>query len=143
MTITLDIASKKVLAKIDKLDRAIPRELRKGLYFIGKRLRNTASANILKKPRSGRTYKFKGRKHRASKPGESWANRSGKARRGLIYKVRGSTELLFGNTSEHAQFMEFGTKNIEPRPAHKLAINTNNKNIITVLSKSIKKGVGV
>ena len=143
MTITLDIKSKKVLATIDKLDRAIPRELKQGLHFIGKRLRNTASKNILKKPRSGIIYKYKGRRHRSSKEKESWANRSGTARRGIVHHVTNPLQLSFGNTTEYAKWLEFGSPKMKPRPAHKIAITQNNKNIITILSNSIKKGFEV
>jgi len=141
MGVKIDPKSKKVLVRIEKLDKQIPRNLRRGLYFVGKKLKETASKNILKRGRSGRVYKYKGRRHISSSPGESWANRSGEARRGLIYKVSSPTKLIFGNTVEHAKFMEFGTKTIQPRPAHLISIKQNNRNIIKILNNEIKKAL--
>jgi hypothetical protein len=141
MSINIDSKSQKVVLSIENLKKATETQLRLGLYDVGKQLRGTASENIKKKPRSGRIYKHKGRKHRASIPGESWANKSGEARRGLNYKVKSSTELEFGNTVEHAAYMEFGTKNIQPRPAHLIAIRENNRNIINILGRRIKKAI--
>lgn len=139
MSITLSQKSQRVIVRIDRLGKTLPRNLRKGLYFVGKKLRQTASDNIKKRGRRGRVYKFKGRRHVASVPNESWANRSGEARRGLIYKVRGSQQLLFGNTVEYAKFLEFGTKNMAPRPAHLISIRKNNRNIVSIIGEEIKK----
>ena len=139
MGIKLDPKSRIVLIRISGLNRVLPREIRKSLYFIGKKLKGTASKNILKRGRLGRSYRYRGRRHRASVKGESWANRSGAARRGLVYNVSGSKRLIFGNTVEHAKFLEFGTKNMAPRPAHLISIKQNNRNIVKSLNRSVKK----
>lgn len=141
MGISIDHKSKKVLIEIDNMDSNLKKNLRRGLYFVGKKLRQTASDNILKRGRSGRVYKYKGRRHVASSPGESWANRSGEARRGLIYSVQGSDQLTFGNKAPHAEYLEFGTKNMAARPAHLISINENNRNIINILDENILKAI--
>ena len=141
MPVTIDPRSRKVLVKIENLTDQIPRNLRRGLYFVGKTLRRTASNNILKRGRTGRVYRHRGRRHVSSKPGESWANKSGEARRGIIYRVATPSKLIFGNKSEHAKFLEFGTKNMAPRPAHLISIKQNNKNIVNILKSKLKESL--
>lgn len=141
MSIKIDAKSKKVILKIENLDKSIPRNLRNGLYTVGKLLRSTASQNILKRGRKGRIYRIRGRKHTASVAGESWANLTGAARRGLMYKVQSSSELLFGNTVKRAKWLEDGTKRMAPRPAHLISIKQNNRNIIRIVSDSIRKSL--
>ena len=141
MSIKIDQRSKKVIARLKGLDKSVPRNLRNGMYNVGAILKRTASNNILKRGRQGNVYRYKGRRHVASSPGESWANRSGEARRGLVYKVRGAEELLFGNTTDYAKHLEFGTKNMKPRPAHLISIKENNKNIVAIMNNAIKKSL--
>jgi len=139
MSISIDLASKKVLIKIKGIDKALLKNLRRGLYNVGAILRSTASKNILKRGRQGKVYRINGRRHVASEAGESWANVSGKARRGLLFKVRGSKELLFGNDVPYVGFLEDGTRKMKARPAHLIAIKQNNKNIIAIINSAVKK----
>ncbi len=146
MGIKLEPGSNKVLLKIKNLDKLTDKQLRISLYDSGKKLKQTASTNILKKPKSGRKYIRRdklGRRrvHIASAPGESWANRTGEARRGLVYRVSGTDKLIFGNIVEHAAYMENGTSNVKPRPAHLISIRQNNKNITRYIKNRIDKAL--
>jgi HK97 gp10 family phage protein len=136
MTIEIDQKSKRVIVKLLNSGKTVPSNMRKGLFFVGKKLKSTASKNILKK-KNGRTYKYKKRRRKASQPGESWANRSGTARKGIVYKVASSSKLRFGNTVDYAEFLEFGTRKMEARPAHLIAIEENEQNIVEILESHI------
>lgn len=138
MSLSIDSRSRKVLVKLDNLDKGLKKSLRNGLYTVGKLLRSTASRNILKRGRQGRVYKHKRRRHVSSVPGESWANKSGAARRAIKFKVRGSEELFFGTNHAYSGFLEFGTRRIKPRPAYLISLRENNKNIVVTLEKAIK-----
>lgn len=139
MGIKIDSKSQKVLVDIKNLEKNSAPALKKSLYFVGKKLRQTASKNILKRGRQGRVYKYKGRRHISSSPEESWANRSGTARRGLTFGVVNPTKLIFGNTVPYAKYLEFGTRTMKPRPAHRIAIEENNTNIITIISDNLTR----
>ena len=136
MTIKIDQKSKRVIVKLLHSGKTVPNNMKKGLYFVGKKLKSTASKNILKK-KNGRTYKYKGRRYKASQPGESWANRSGTARKGIVYRVASSSKLRFGNTVDYAKFLEFGTRKMKARPAHLIAIKENEQNIVKILENNI------
>ena len=84
-------------------------------------------------------YRIKGRKrlHTASVPGESWANLTGKARKGIDFLVKGSSEFHFINDVKYAGYLEFGTTKMEPRPAHLIAIEENDRNIVNTLGDAL------
>lgn len=152
MSVKINESSRKVMVKIKGLNKALPKHIRNGLYNSGKKLRSTASNNILKKPRFGNRYVSRDkigrrRAHIASKPGESWANQTGEARSGLVYSVSGSDKLIFGNTAEHAnehaKYLELGTKRMKPRPAHLISIKQNKKNIVKYIQREVDKAFKV
>ena len=137
-SISIDPKSREVIIKIKGLDRSIASNTRKAFRFIGKQLKATAVKNILKKGRNGRQYKYQGAIHIASEPGESWANRSGKAKGGLFYRVINSTKMKFGNTVDYAKFLELGTFKMAPRPAHLISIKQNRRNIVNAFDRNIR-----
>lgn len=137
--IKIDSKSKIVLVKIKNSDRILDNELRHAWYFIGKQLKSTASKNILKKGRQGRKYRYKGRVHIASIAGESWANRSGTARKGLKFRVVNTKKLIFGNTVDYVKFLEEGTVKMKARPAHLISIKENRTKIINAFESRIPK----
>lgn len=144
-SIKIDSASKKVLVKIGRIDKSLNTQLRNSWYQSGKLLKATASRNILKKPKSGKTYVLRDRagrrrRHVASAPGESWANLSGTARKGLFFKVVSAKKMKFGNKDVYyARFLEDGTKKMDARPAHLISIKQNKKNIFRILRKNTRK----
>lgn len=71
-------------------------------------------------PRTGRMYTYRGRKYRASAPGEPPAKRSGRLSKGFVSKAR-TFELVIGNTAFEKGFpyplaLETGTSKMDPRP---------------------------
>lgn len=146
MSITLTVKGhKQMQIDISGIVNATKRGIRRGLYRAGKSLKATANKNILEKPKSGRTYFIKrgrsGRRfrHVASSPGESFANRSGAARRTLGYDVRGSSQLEFGfrgnAETEYTKILEESLN----RPTLTIAVRQNERNIIKHLENAIRK----
>jgi HK97 gp10 family phage protein len=80
-------------------------------------VRNTAISLILNTPKTGRVYVRGGVEHQASAPGEAPASDTGD----LTNKITTNydfTELSGTVTSNsvHGLMLEYGTKNMEPRP---------------------------
>ena len=118
--------------------------MRQGWFKAGDELSKELSEQVLKKPRSGRTYvtRIRGgnrRRHRASKAGESPANRSGNYRRSRGYNIRGWNQLEFGiKNVKYAKFLEQGTKNMDPRPGVKNAVEAKQNQIQGILESSLR-----
>lgn len=135
-----DINNQKVYIKIDNLKDITARSIRQSFFMLGKDLKKTANKAILKRPKSGRVYIIRTaggrrRRHRASAPGESHANMTGKLRRALGYKIRGSKTLEFGYGVEagnpapdYGKYVEFGTGRMAPRPSLQNAMEETNRN---------------
>jgi len=116
-----DRANKRVYAQLDTLEDRTRRGIRQFWFILGKSLLKSFNSAVLKKPRSGRVYRSRirggsRRRHIASQPGESPANRSGFYRKSAGYQIRGSKEMLFGAAAPYAGFLENGTSKMRPRP---------------------------
>lgn len=133
-----DPGNKKVYARIDRLGEITSRSIRHGFFMLGKDLKATANKNILAKPKGGKVYVTRGRagrrrRHRASSPGESHANRSGMLRRSLGWKVQGSKSMEFGYgvdkaAPDYGKFVEDGTAKMKARPSLGIAVKQTNRN---------------
>lgn len=95
-------------------------------------VKNTALESILTGPKSGRAYKRGGVTRIASAPGQAPANQT----RGLTGSLSARTEkqgkTVFGIASastEYAAMLEFGTRNMAPRPYMQPALDKNAENI--------------
>ena len=143
--------NRKTFLAIQNMDQVSRRVMRQGWQRFGKDLRDEASKEILRKPKSGRTYirrdrAGRRRRHIASAPGETHANRTGATRRGLSWKVRGSTEMEFGYGVIHQRpatawsgFLEFGTMKMEPRPSLQNAIAARTRTALNHFESSLTK----
>lgn len=120
----------KVFSDLKQFRKASKRVIRQFWFLTGHDFRNEARAEILRKPKGGRTYhlakgvhksgKRKGKrrrvKHIASAPFESHANFSGLTRGSIGFKIHGSTRMSYGYgiasakpATEWGQYLEFGT----------------------------------
>ena len=133
-----DFQNRKVYIKIAGLRDMTRRSIRHGFFALGKDLKLTTNKDILRKPKSGRTYirvdrAGRRRRHVASAPGETHANLTGKTRRSLSWQVYGFKSMEFGYgvsgppAPDYAEALEFGGKN-EPRPSLQNNINAVNRN---------------
>ncbi len=151
-TISFKIPSKsdKVFFKLTTSRVIIERGIRKAWFRVGQDLKRTANTEILRKPKSGRTYIIRtpsGRKRRhvASAPGETHANRSGRLRKAIEWRVRGD-QLNFGygiiggsDSPEYASFVEEGTKRMAARPTLRNSIESNRRNAEQHLAKAVQE----
>ena len=116
--------------------------IEKAFYFIGKDLMGEFNRQVLAKNKSGQLYIIRRgktrRRHIASAPGETPANISGKYRKGIGFKVDGANQLIFGNSAEHAGFLESGTRFMKKRPGLGNAVKSSERTIIRDLSSNIE-----
>ena len=80
---------------LSQLDNNMEKGIRRGFFVVGHLLIKTARSQMAEKPKSGRLYKIKGRKHRASAPGESPANITRALSRSLGFQI-GNLSMQFG-----------------------------------------------
>lgn len=100
------------------------RGIRQGFFSMGDDFMRTLNNEVLRTPKTGRIYirrtrSGRRRRHRASAPGESHANITGRLRRAADYKLGGMTQLNLGyldNPPDYDGFVEFGTRRMRPRP---------------------------
>jgi HK97 gp10 family phage protein len=118
----------------------------KALWQSGKDIQAEFSRQVLAKDKSGRLYirRIRGgtrRRHRASAPGETPANRTGAYRKGISFTVDGAHQLTVGNTEEHALFLEVGTSRMQARPGLRNSIRSSERDIIRNLSTEIEDAI--
>ena len=147
--ITLTSASRKMVLKIQNLRKLTKSGVEMAAYTSAKALMKTTSAEILKKPKGGRTYIRKDsagrrRRHIASAPGETHANMSGALRRSLGFKVN-IRQIEFGygvdsgNAPDYADFVEFGTTKMKARPSLFNGIKSERRNFQSNFDREIGK----
>jgi len=116
--------------------------IEKSLYRTGKDLVGEFNRQVLdKSAKSGTIYIRKDklgrrRRHIASAPGETPANRTGVYRRAVGFKVSG-INLIFGNSAEYAGFLELGTSRMRKRPGLGNAIEASERDIMRNLTDGI------
>lgn len=95
-------------------------------------VKNTALESILSGPKTGRAYKRGGVTRIASAPGQSPANQTGALAASLSARTEKQGKTVFGIASastEYAAMLEFGTRNMAPRPYMQPALDKNAQKI--------------
>ena len=121
--------------------------IEKAFWRSGKSIQKKFREQVLdKSAKSGLIYirKDKGgrrRQHQASAEGESPANRTGFYRRSASFIVRGSKELVFGNSAPYSGFLESGTRRMESRPGLANAVKASERNIIRNFATEIEEQI--
>lgn len=143
-----DPGNRKVLALADNLEWVTMQSIRTGYLMLGRDLKATANREILTGVKTGRVYVRRDkagrrRRHRASAPGETHANRTGTLRKSLGWKVNGARWLEFGygvdkSAPDYARDVEEGRKNA-PRPTLQNAINATTRNAETYVNHAFKR----
>lgn len=147
--IKIDTSSRKAVARIKNLGRLTQSGMEYAAYTSGKQLVRATSQEILRKPKGGRVYIRRDslgrrRRHVASAPGESIANRTGKTRRSLGFVVS-PNKLEFGygvnkgDAPSYAEFPEFGTSKMQPRPTLQIGIKSQRRNMQNNFEREIGK----
>lgn len=121
ITVKPDFRNKEVELKLKNLNRDMIKGIRTALFEIGAENTQTTKKFIYAPPKTGRMYRYKGRPHQASAPGESPANRSGFLARSIDYRVVGIERVEFISSAIYSNVLEDGYKfkgnrEIKPRP---------------------------
>ncbi len=119
-------------------DAGCRRALAKG----GQILRKTASDSILKTAKTGRYYKYRGRRKRASSAGQPPANRTGTNRKSIGFQVQGTRKLRFGAGASYSGYLERGTSKMQARPFLKPAIKKEQKTLYDTIENGIGSELG-
>ena len=90
--------------------------IQNALHVIGDVVGNRTGRLIKEGPKTGRVYRFRGRDHQASAPGQAPANRSGRLLKSFNYNVHGPYSMELGESVDYAGFLEDGTGRMRPRP---------------------------
>lgn len=120
-------------AFFDQKRRQVRAGMKLGLRTIGRRLVSTAQKGVMNPPKSGRFYIIGGRTHQASAPGEYPAERTGRLRRSINFRMPSGTEMRFGAEAPYSPFLQqtdhpdgvASWRKIAPRP---FLTNSHNEN---------------
>ena len=141
ITIKEDPANRKAEFQINNTIVLTKKGIRQGFYNVGKLLKSSANKDILAKDKTGIVYRVRRgkvvRRHRASAPGQTFANLSGAARKTLGFDVVGADRLEFGFRKSAETFY---TKILETslnRPAIGNAVQKEKGNMILRILKRI------
>jgi hypothetical protein len=134
-----DTRNRRVEARLRGVDRLSHEAIREAYYLIGNDLVDEARRLIQEPPKTGRLYRIRGSRHRASARGEAPANLTGLLKRSVGYRIRSNQELLFGAGTEYAPFLENGTQKIQPRPFLIASIRNNERNIQRHIERQIER----
>ncbi len=137
--ITQDHKSRKIEIRLHNIDKITVRGTRQAFYVIGAIGRRTTSQNILKKPRHGRLEKFRGRRRRASVIGESFANKTGAARRTLGFDVRGANELEIGFRANSKTLYTKILEEVKGRPTLEISSRSTAGKAQNIMERELKK----
>lgn len=118
--------------------------LERAWWKSAKDIQKTFNRQVLDKTtKTGRIYfrRLKGggrRKHQASAPGESPANRTGFYRKSFGWNVRGAQELAVGVDAPYGLYLEQGTSRMKARPGLRNAVDASERDIIRHLATEIE-----
>lgn len=118
---------------LPNIERALQRGINQGLHQAGFNLVKTARDGIQRGPKTGRVYSRRGRRKRASAPGQYAGIVTGDYLNAMSFEVHGASEMVFGNTDFKATFLELGTASLAPRPALTLSVDAREKDTLIVL----------
>jgi len=141
--ITEDPRNKKTLLKIKRSRKDFKKGIREGFFELGAKNKQDAKRAITKGPKTGRVYRIRGRRHRASAAGQAPANLSGALRRSVDMEIKGSDSMEFGykDTAEYGKFLEEGTVNMAKRPNIVTTVRKNQKDAKIMMRRNINKNL--
>lgn len=135
--------TRQVLAEIPKHVELHRGGIVQAYHEQGQNLVKAVRKLIRKRNKTGRLYKFRGKVHQASAPGEAPANRSGRLLKSSDYKVTNWYKMEFGEEAFYAKFLEEGTrKRMAPRPHLRVVVNQESTNFVNLLETYAKKAIG-
>lgn len=120
--------------------------IEKALWRSGKTIITEFKRQVIAKDKTGRLYirRTAGglrRRHRASAPGQTPANRTGNYRKSIGFSVDGAHQLTVGNSAEYAGFLEVGTSRMRARPGLANSIRSSERDIIRNLAGEVSDAI--
>lgn len=120
--------------------------IEKAWWLSGRAVHAEFNKQVLAKDKTGRLYirrdrAGRKRKHRASAPGQTPANMTGKYRKSFDFIVRGEHELAIGATAEYAGFLETGTSRMAKRPGLGNSIRASERDILRNLTREVEAAI--
>lgn len=145
--IKIDRLSRKAVLKINNLKKLTKHQVEFAAWVSARGLLSATSKEILRKPKSGRTYiredrLGRRRRHIASAPGETHANMTGALRRSLSFKISpAKIEFGYGITKgdapEYAKSVEFGMGIVAARPSLSNGIKSERRNMMNNFEREL------
>lgn len=126
-------SNKKVLDDIKNIAQNTKTGLKIAFHKIGVDLRREFKRQTLDKNKTGVVYGT----HRSSAAGETGANDTGVYRKGIGF-ASNENQLIFGNTAEHAKYLEEGTTRMKPREGLLNTIRSKQRNIVRTFTEEIE-----
>lgn len=140
MRIYTNKRSKRVLVKFNKHEELHKQGIENALEDLGDIVGRENERIITTGARTGRLYRFNGRDHRASAPGQAPANRTGRLHKSYTYEAHGWQTMTIGEEADYAGFLENGTRRMAPRPHLIVAINATAAQAIELMyAQAIKR----
>ena len=141
-SLDMDQSTKEAYLSVRTADIRAIRAIRQTFYWLGKDLYGDSRTLIKRGRRTGRTYRYKGRRYKASAPGEPPQRVSGKLRASMKIKVQGAQSLTFGATAKYASDLEEGTPKMAQRPFLKVTVEKNRQNALNIGEREFNKEFG-
>lgn len=133
--------NKRVLVTIDQATSKLRTGLRQALTEVVRENSQHNKRLIKNPPKTGRIYKFEGRDHQASAPGQPPADRSGDLRKTAGFRVYGWEKAEFGDRMPYGVFLEDGTRRMRPRPHIVRTVREKSRDNFVTLANTVHKGL--
>lgn len=143
-TITTDSKSRIVTLQLQNLNSYTKKGIRSAFYQVGAISKSIIREEISRVPRFGREEVFRGKKRRASLPGEAFANRSGDAKRTIKFEVHGTYEVEWGfgrnEKTIYTKILE-ETMRANHRPTLRISSDRLKGNAYAIMIKELQKSL--
>ena len=139
--------NREIFLSLENIEENTRRGIRAGFFRLGPLLRDELRKEVIKKNKTGRIYPAgktktgRQRRHRASAPGETPANRTGNYRRNIGYQLHGSERMEFGvrDGAPYAEILE--NKDKLDRPGIGNAVKAKEKDAQRVFESSLENNL--
>jgi hypothetical protein len=140
VTITQTPNTSTVLIDVTKLEGTTERALKNALHEIGGEVKKETQRLIKTGQRTGRVYRFRGRDHTASAPGEAPANRSGRLAQSTKFRTKNHQEMTVGQEAEYAGFLKEGRGKLKgPRDILVKAVHNKAQDTVNSILEHVKR----
>ena len=136
LSLQLDREGKEFIESAENIAINTRYGIEKAWWRSGKDIQGEFNHQVLDKAsKTGRIYIRRDklgrrRRHQASAPGQTPANRTGNYRKAFDFVVRGWHELAVGNAAEYAGYLEEGTSRMRKRPGLGNAIQATERDVM-------------